>query len=126
MPASWPPIIGERLPSADKAFGIVEKLTAYCLNLDHEIGAHKARMFQRLLGIDAADVAYLADVLQRGVRNAPITDIRDNTPFGLLCEVRIPVAGLRDRQDRAFDIVTSWELRHAKDAPRLVTAYIDG
>jgi hypothetical protein len=119
-------MIGERLPSSGEAFGIAEKLTAYCLNLDHEVGGPKARGFQRLLGIGAADVAYLADVLQRNVLNAPITDIRDNTPFGLLCEVRIPVAGLRDRQGRVFDVVTSWELRHAKDAPRLVTAYIDG
>jgi hypothetical protein len=119
-------MIGERLPSADKAFGIVEKLTAYCLNPDHEIGGHKARRFQLLLGIGAADVAYLTEVLQGGVLNAPIADVRDNAPFGLLCEVRISVSGLRDRRNRVFDVVTSWELRHATDAPRLVTAYIDG
>jgi hypothetical protein len=126
MPASWPPLIGKPLPFADEAFGIAEKLAAYCLNLNHEVGGHKARRFQRLLGIGASDVVYLADVLQRDVLNAPITDIRDNTPFGLLCEVRIPVAGLGDRRSSVFNVVTSWELRHAKDAPRLVTAYIDG
>jgi uncharacterized protein DUF6883 len=119
-------MIGDLLPFAGEAFGIIEKLTAYCLNLDHEVGCHKARTFQRLLGIGPADAAYLADVLQRNVLNAPITDVRDNTPFGMLCEVRIPVAGLRDRRNRIFDVVTAWELRHAKDAPRLVTAYVDG
>lgn len=61
-----------------------------------------------------------------GVLAAPITDVRDNAPFGVLCEVRIPVAGLREHRDRIVAVTSSWELRHADDAPRLVTAYIDG
>ncbi len=67
-----------------------------------------------------------AEALHIGVLSAPITDVRDNAPFGVLCEVSIPVAGLRDHRDRAVAVTTSWELRHADDAPRLVTAYIDG
>ena len=57
---------------------------------------------------------------------APIIDVRDNAPFGVLCEVRIRVAGLREHRDRVVPVTTSWELRHADDSPRLVTAYIDG
>jgi hypothetical protein len=56
----------------------------------------------------------------------PITDVRDNAPFGVLCEVRIPVAGLREHRDRVAAVTTSWELRQPEDRPRLVTAYIDG
>jgi hypothetical protein len=57
---------------------------------------------------------------------APVTNVRDNAPFGVLCEVRIPVAGLGAHHDRVASVTTSWELRHADDGPRLVTAYIDG
>jgi hypothetical protein len=42
----------------------------------------------------------------------------------VLCEVRIGVAGLREHRDRVVSVTTSWELRHAGDRPRLVTAYI--
>lgn len=123
---SWPPTIGEALPYAAVAFGIREKLTAYCLNPAHEFGRAKAHGFQRILGTGLADVDYLAAALQAGVLDAPITDVRDNAPFGVLCEIRIPVAGLRERQGRVVAVTTGWELRHPDDRPRLVTAYIDG
>ncbi len=92
---SWPPTIGERLPHVYGAFGIREKLIAYRLNVDHEVGAPKARGVQRVLGIGVADVDYLSDVLRAGILEAPITSVRDNAPFGVLCEVRVPVLGLR-------------------------------
>lgn len=123
---SWPPTIGQPLPLAAQAFGIREKLAAYCLNVDHEIGGPKAQGFQRILGIGLADVDYLTAALRREILSAPITDVRDNTPFGVLCEVRIPIAGLRERHDRVVTVTTSWELRHADAPPRLVTAYVDG
>lgn len=53
-------------------------------------------------------------------------NVRDNAPFGVLCEVRIAIAGLREHRNRTVAVATSWELRHAEDPPRLVTAYIDG
>lgn len=103
-----------------------EKLIAYCLNVDHELGGPKARGFQRILGIGAADAEHLANALENGVLDAPVTEVRDNAPFGVLCEVRVPVAGLGERQGRVAVVRTVWELRHAEDRPRLVTAYIDG
>lgn len=120
------PTIGAPLPRASEAFGIADKLTAYCLNVDHELGAAKARAFERALGITAGDVDHLADALRTGVVDARVSAVRDNAPFGLLCEVRIPVAGVRGRTGRVVDVTTSWELRKTDDRPRLVTAYIDG
>jgi len=122
----WPPTIGEPMPRAGEAFGIREKLAAYCLNLDHEVGGPKARGFLRILGIGIDDLDYLADTLRTAVREASVTAVRDNAPFGVLCEVRIAVAGLRERRERVAAVMTSWELRHAEDRPRLVTAYLDG
>jgi hypothetical protein len=118
----WPPTSGPQLPSAEQAFGIRERLAAYCLNPDHEIGDPKAEGFRRILGIEIVDLEYLTEALRTGILTARITDVRDNQPFGVLCEVRVPVVGVRAHRDRT----TSWELRHPDDAPRLVTAYIDG
>jgi len=123
---SWPPAVGEQLPRADGASGIHEKLSAYCLNIEHKLGGAKARGFQRILGIGIADVEYLAHALRNGVLEARISDVRDNAPHGVLCEVRVLVAGLREHRDRVAGVVTTWELRHPRDCPRLVTAYVDG
>jgi Domain of unknown function (DUF6883) len=123
---SWPPTIGEPLPRASEAHGIREKLAAYCLDLEHEVGGAKARGFAQILGIGIADIAYLVQALHTGVREAPVTDVRDNAPYGMLCEVRIPVRGLGNRAARVELVTTSWELRDPDASPRLVTAYIDG
>lgn len=90
---SWPPTTGERLPNGDNAAGAPEKLIADCLNLDDELGGPKALGFLRILGITIADVDHLADASCAGAREAPVSAVRQNTPYGVLCEVRVPVRG---------------------------------
>jgi hypothetical protein len=123
---SWPPTVGDRLPRAAEAYGITEKLMTYSLNLDHRRGGPKARGFQQILGIVLADVDYLAHILRTGIISASITDIRDAPESTFVCEIRVPVAGLRERSERVASVKTGWHLRHAGDRPRLVTAYISG
>lgn len=113
------------MPRAHVAVGIQEKLVAYCLNADHRVGGPKAQGFGRVLAVGLADVEYLAEALRIGVLHTPISHVRDNAPFGVLCEVRIHVEGLREHRNRVVAVTTSWELRHADDPPRLVTAYVD-
>jgi hypothetical protein len=50
-----PPTIGDLLPRAGEAYGIEAKVTAYCLNLDHEVGGPKGQGFLRILGITAGN-----------------------------------------------------------------------
>jgi hypothetical protein len=56
---------------------------------DHQV--HIARSTWRgprpILGVGPADLEYLADALRVGVLEPKITDVRDNAPFGVLCEV---------------------------------------
>jgi hypothetical protein len=59
------------------------------------------------------------------VRELPVTAVRDNAPFGLNCNVIVPVRGLGERADRIAKVLTSWELRYEGDSPRLVTAFVD-
>ena len=84
---AWPPTIGEVLPRGADAFGVEEKLSAYCLNPDHELGAAKARGFQRILGIAAADVEYLAAELlvARGMRRSRVSVITHRSACSARC-----------------------------------------
>jgi hypothetical protein len=123
--SSWPPTIGQLLPRARVAYGVESKLRAYSLNTEHEIGAHKARVFRRMLGIGLDDVEYLVDQLLVGIGDAPISDVRDNAPYGVLCEVVVSVQGIGAAAGSAASVTTSWEYRSPEDAPRLVSAYIE-
>ena len=122
---AWPPRIGELLPHGEDAYNVREKLRDYSLNLAHDVGGDKAAGFLRILGISSGDLEYLVAALLDGARELPVTAVRDNPPFGFNCNVIVPVRGLGDRDDRVADVLTSWELRHEDDSPRLVTAYID-
>jgi uncharacterized protein DUF6883 len=122
---SWPPTIGEPLLRAEDAYGVEGKLRAYALNPEHEVGTHKARVFRGILGITIHDVEYLTEQLLVGLRVATISDVRDNAPHGVLCEVSIPVRGIGSAAAMVVPVTTSWEYRSPEDAPRLVSAYIE-
>ena len=51
-----------RLPQRELILEL-RKLEAYCLNLSHPRGRHKARVFREALGITHADASWLRDVL---------------------------------------------------------------
>lgn len=117
---------GDSLPQSPAVAGVIEKLTGYCLAPDHPVGTHKARVFRRLLGFEQRDADELAVRLLVAVRGgAPIKNVRDNDPFGVLCDVRVSVDGIRERRGCTAFVVTVWELRTPTSPPRLVTAYVD-
>ena len=120
----WPPEIGELLPHAEDAWGVLEKLASYSLDLDHRDGGHKARVFRAVLGITATDVDYLACALREGLVTTPVRRVRANPPHGVVCGVWITIRGLGAHAERVGMVRTAWEIRHEDDAPRLVTAYI--
>ena len=123
---SWQPTIGKVLPRAQEAYGVLSKLRAYSLSPEHAVGAHKARVFRQMLAIVLEDADYLAEALLTGICEAPVSDVRDIAPHGVLCGVLVPVRGLRAHAERVVVVTTSWQLRFENDPPRLVTAYIKG
>ena len=50
-----------QLPNGERAIVPMEKLRDYCLNPIHRVGSHKARVFEAVLSLTAAD----AEVLQQ-------------------------------------------------------------
>lgn len=123
---SWPPVEGDLIPNARDAYGVRDKLATYSLDVRHRIGGPKAQLFRLVLGITLEDdLDYLTAAILEGVRRHPITLVRPNPPWGFNSNVLIPIAGVRDREGRTADVLTSWQLRHEGDRPRLVTAYLD-
>lgn len=60
-----------------------------------------------------------------GARELPVSEVRENPPFGLNCNIVVPVRGLGKHAVRVAPVRTSWELRYEGDRPRMGTAYID-
>jgi hypothetical protein len=123
---NWPPKVGDPLPRATKAVGVHRKLTAYSLDPTHESGGPKARGFELILGITIRDIRYLESAIETGVLIAPISGVRLRHPYGVHCEVRVPVRGLGAKSGRVVEVRTAWELTDASAAPRLINAYIAG
>lgn len=84
----------------------------------------RSRSIEQILGISIADVEYLAGAIESGVLQVTITNIRNNRPYGLICEIPILVRGLGPKNDRVATVTTVWELAETETAPRLVNAYI--
>ena len=53
-----------KLPNGRRAIIDQRKITEYCLNLAHEDGSHKARLFQASIGLSRADASLLLDALR--------------------------------------------------------------
>lgn len=121
---SWPPMLGEPLPRAAEAVGVREKLINYSLDVGHERGGTKARGFKRILGITIRDIDYLEEAIRRAILTAPVSAVRAQTRYGIHCEVRIEIRGLRDKRARAVTAITGWELAYADAVPRMTTAYL--
>jgi hypothetical protein len=114
------------LPRAAEAVGVRGKLARYSLALDHEDGGPKAYLFKQLLGITLAEIAHLEDAIRAGVLIAPVTRVRANPPYGVNCQVVVPVQGVGMHEARVMAVTTGWEVRYVGDRPRLVSAYIKG
>jgi hypothetical protein len=110
----------EYLPRADRAVVPREKLEGYLLNLGHEVGRHKARVFGTALGIHRGDWEFLRDGIVKGVSAAPVSTVRE-TPWGRLYEVVVSIEGLNDQTRR---VMTVWLVASVGDPPRFVTGYV--
>lgn len=57
------------VPNAENAVVDIRKLTDYCLSPIHEIGKHKASVFESALDLTAENAEQLKDALLAAVRN---------------------------------------------------------
>jgi hypothetical protein len=119
----WPPAVGEPMPRAAEAFGVRVKLQTYSLDPTNDAGAPKARGFERILGVTIKEIGYLEGAIYTGVLVVPVSSLRDNPPWGINCEVIVPVRGIDQKSERVVNMRTAWLLAGAAP-PRLVNAYL--
>lgn len=108
-----------RLPNGDKAVADIEKLRGYCLNKNHPVGKHKARVFASTLGLTAADAEELQVALLAAARNDEAT-AGDQDTYGQRYEVSFTLI----RSGQSAVICSAWIIRTEEDFPRLTTCYI--
>ena len=73
----------------------------------------------RVFHVARADSMYVWSAIARAVLDARISSIRDLSPFGVGCEVRVVIT----LNARRSPVVTAWHYENADDARRLITAY---
>jgi hypothetical protein len=62
--------------------------------------------------------------IETGILVAAISAVRLRHPWGVHCEVRLPVCGPGAKSGRVIEVRTAWELTDASAAPQLINAYI--
>lgn len=106
------------VPNAENAVVDIRKLHDYCLNLDHEEGKHKARLFSSILGMTSAEAEELRQILLEVVKTQEAKPGRRDE-FGQ----RYTVDFTLKWKDRSATVRTGWIIEHSSDVPRLTTCY---
>jgi hypothetical protein len=107
-----------KLPQGERAIVPLEKLLGYCLNVNHDSGKHKARVFASALGITADNAEVLRDLIQRAAVEGDVAQ-QAVTPFGQ----QYKVDWLVPETDNVT-LRTIWKLPSNSGAPQLISAFI--
>lgn len=106
------------LPYAENAVVDIRKLRDYCLNLDHNDGKHKARLFLSLLGMSANDAEGLREILLERVGTEE-AQLGRRDEFGQ----RYTVDFTLEWERRSARVRSVWILEHSSKIPKLTTCY---
>ena len=106
------------IPHAELAEVDIRKLSDYCLNLEHDEGKHKARLFAAALGMTAEDAPELRSALLEMIST-------HDAQLGLQDEYgqRYTVDFLLEWRGKRAMIRSGWIIEHDSNTPRLTTCY---
>jgi hypothetical protein len=108
-----------KLPNAEHAIINVAKLRDYSLNPLHEVGQHKARVFQAALSIAIEDAEWLRETLLGAVIDSEAV-VAPSSPFGTKYVVDVLIV----RGERRAIVRTAWIIEHGTEFPRLTSCYV--
>ncbi len=97
-----------------------KKLTEYCLNMEHEKGKDKARVFESILGIKKEDYKFLRAQLIQGLKENKV-EYRELNCHGINFGANIKIQG---KNGKMAIVTTGWIYDFNKRNIRLITAYI--
>jgi len=107
------------LPNGDRAILDIRKLEDYCLSPSHPRGRHKARVFQRVLGVHQGDAVWLRATLLEAAAVGDATLVNTDA-WGTYWQLDVPA-----RRHRRHAVVrTLWIVRTGEVLPRLVTCWV--
>jgi hypothetical protein len=90
------------------------KLGEYVLSYSHREGRHKARVFQAVLGITAANQEILANGLRTAIENSDEVEFQGNHGHGDVYVLRV----LLTKERGAATVLSAWIIRREEDFPR--------
>lgn len=106
------------IPNAENAAVDIRKLRDYCLNLEHEDGKHKARLFKSIIGMTADDAEALRQILLAAVKERA-AQLGRQDDFGQRYTLDFKV----EWQNRSTTLRSSWIIEQGSDIPKLTTCY---
>lgn len=96
----------------------IRKLRDYCLNPEHDVGKHKARLFLSSLGMTAAHAEELRQILLEVVKTREVRLGRQDE-FGQRYTLDFPL----EWQNRSATLRSGWIIEHGSKTPRLTSCY---
>ena len=106
------------ISNSENAIVDIQKLRDYCLNTEHRIGRHKARLFESLLGLTVEDAESLQTVLREIVKTHE-AELGDNDEHGQRYQIEFELSW----QSKRAMLMRAWIMRPNEDFARRVTCY---
>jgi hypothetical protein len=107
-----------KLPNGERAIVDIRKLRDYCLNANHDLGKHKARVFASV-GIGRSDAGQLREALLLAARDSGAS-LGALDAYGQRYIIDFELV----RSGRAIGLRSSWIILSGKDIPKLTTCYV--
>ena len=108
-----------KLPNPERAIIDRQKLSLYCLNLEHPDCKHKGRVFKSVLGIGLDEIEELQLALLQAIQIYEAIPIKQNQ-YGQKYVVDFTMT----RLNKQVVVRSAWIVRNTEDFPRLVTCYV--
>ena len=107
-----------KVPNADRAVVEICKLRDYCLNVLHDEGKHKARLFKSALDMNADNAEQLRNILLQIIKTND-AELSRRDKYGQ----RYTVDFMLKWQGKQAKIRSGWIIEHGSDIPRMTSCY---
>lgn len=97
----------------------IRKPSEYCLNPEHPVGKHKARVFTASLGIGRNQAAWLKQEILKQIENATLQKEFEDE-YGVRNSAVIPL----EIDGKQASLKTIWIIRSDKNIAELLTCFI--
>ncbi|MBD1821880.1 hypothetical protein H6F51_05130 [Cyanobacteria bacterium FACHB-DQ100] len=106
------------IPNSENAIVDIRKLQDYCLNLEHDDGKHKARLFSSILEMTADDAEELRQILLEVVK-VQEAQLGRQDEFGQRYTLDFTI----EWQNRSATLRSGWIIEQGSEIPKLTTCY---